>query len=103
MDVTRVGHGTHPLVYINAEANPVVGEQEPQNTHRHGGAAMCYILKGRGYDEYWKEGESPRRYAYSEGDIIGIPLGSYHHHHYNSSATDVLRNIAVVPRYEDAK
>lgn len=103
LDVSRVGHRTHPLVYINAEDAPVFGAQQAQGAHRHGGAGIYYVLKGRGYDEYWREGESPKRHEYSEGDIVGIPVGSYNHHHYNSSPIEVLRNIAVVPRYAEIK
>lgn len=114
IDVTQVGHRTHPLVYLNAEDDPATEDPHTPleeaavraargQAHRHGGAGMYYILKGTGYDDYYKKDESPKRYEYSEGDIIGIPVGSYHHYHYNSSKTEPSRNIAVVPRYEEAK
>jgi len=114
IDVTRVGHRTHPLVYINAQDEPATGDPLTPaaaaaaraargQVHRHGGAGMYYILKGTGYDDYYRKDESPKRYEYTEGDIVGIPVGSYHHYHYNSSKTEPLRNIAVVPRYDEVK
>jgi len=43
--------------------------------HRHFNEAMIYILEGRGHSII--DGE---RYEWGQGDVISVPLYSWHHH-----------------------
>lgn len=62
--------------------------------HRHTTEAVLYIVKGKGYTTIQYDGEEEQRIDWEEGDMLGIPLWSWHQH-FNTSKTDTARYLAI--------
>jgi mannose-6-phosphate isomerase-like protein (cupin superfamily) len=62
--------------------------------HRHTTEAVLYIVSGRGHTTVGYDDQPEERIDWSEGDLLGIPLWAWHQH-FNDSATDVARYLAV--------
>jgi len=62
--------------------------------HRHTTEAVLYIIKGNGYTNIGYDGEPLQRIDWEEGDLLGIPLWSWHQH-FNTSETETVRYLAV--------
>ncbi len=57
--------------------------------HRHFNEAMIYVLQGKGHSII--DGE---RYDWEEGDVISVPLYSWHQH-FNDGEGQVVRYLGV--------
>ena len=62
--------------------------------HRHTTEAVLYIIKGNGYTNIGYDDEPLQRIDWEEGDLLGIPLWSWHQH-FNTSETETVRYLAV--------
>jgi len=62
--------------------------------HRHTTEAVLYIVRGKGYTTVGYDGEEEQRIDWEEGDMLGIPLWSWHQH-FNTSETEVARYLAI--------
>ena len=62
--------------------------------HRHTTEAVLYIIKGNGYTNMGYDDEPLQRIDWEEGDLLGIPLWSWHQH-FNTSETETVRYLAV--------
>jgi len=62
--------------------------------HRHTTEAVLYIVKGKGYTTVGYDGEEEQRIDWEEGDMLGIPLWSWHQH-INTSETETARYLAI--------
>ncbi|HSM70641.1 MAG TPA: cupin domain-containing protein [Anaerolineales bacterium] len=67
---------------------------EHKRAHRHFHEALIYIVRGKGYSLIWGEGEEPRKYEWSEGDLISIPVW-YWHQHFNTDLREPVRYLAI--------
>ena len=65
-----------------------------KKAHRHQIEAVIYIVKGKGYSLMWPEGEEPKRYDWSEGDLFCVPM-NWWHQHFNLDPNDTARYLAV--------
>jgi len=62
--------------------------------HRHTHEAVIYIISGRGYSIIQKEGESPQRFEWKEGDLLSPPLFAWHTH-VNADPEKPARYLAI--------
>ncbi len=62
--------------------------------HRHTTEAVLYIIKGVGHSIISYDDEPEQKIDWEEGDLLGIPLWSWHQH-FNTSETDTVRYLAV--------
>ena len=62
--------------------------------HRHTTEAVIYIVCGTGYTLLSWDGEDEQRVDWGEGDVFSFPVWMWHQH-FNSSATDACRYLAV--------
>lgn len=62
--------------------------------HRHTTEAVLYIVKGQGYTTIGYDGQEEERVDWEEGDMLGIPLWSWHQH-VNTSETETARYLAI--------
>ena len=62
--------------------------------HRHTTEAVLYIVRGKGHTMIGYDGEELTRVDWEEGDMLGIPLWSWHQH-FNDSETEVARYLAI--------
>ena len=62
--------------------------------HRHTTEAVLYIVRGTGHTIMHFDGQPEERVDWQEGDLLGIPFWAWHQH-FNDSATDVARYLAV--------
>lgn len=81
---------THMMEAHVAEIPPGTNKK----AHRHLIDAIIYILKGRGYSLIWAEGEQPKRYDWTEGDLFAVPV-NYWHQHFNLDPKNSARYLAI--------
>jgi uncharacterized RmlC-like cupin family protein len=62
--------------------------------HRHTHEAVIYILSGRGYSIFRKEGQPEQRVDWEEGDLFSPPLMAWHMH-CNADPAKPARYLAI--------